>query len=186
MRYTTVIDISEMPELYRNPNIVRVYIHLCLKAGYHDDDRDRIQISIRSLSMDLHLSIATVRHALSQLIKAKLLVKEGTVCTVSKYVYDRPITKRAKTVAMEQARQAEERQQAERRQAEERYNQQRAEDRALRQQGKDSYMLYYEMQMAKAEAGDLSAQQFCRDNLKHYNDHKISIERQANGKSKSN
>ena len=64
MRYTTIIDISEIPRLYNNNNAVRLYLHFALKCGYHDHDRDMITVSIRQLSRTLHMTIAATRHAL--------------------------------------------------------------------------------------------------------------------------
>lgn len=86
MRYTTIIDLSEFPELYRNRNIRDVYVHLVLKSGYHDDDRDQVHTSQRRLSAELGISLNAVRHALRQLIKAELLYQVDGKFFVKKWV----------------------------------------------------------------------------------------------------
>lgn len=50
MRYTTIVDISEYASLYRNHNARLVYLHLALRSGYHDNDRDLIDVSVRRLA----------------------------------------------------------------------------------------------------------------------------------------
>lgn len=76
MRYTTVIDITETPELYRNINVRLLYLHLCLKSGWHDNDRDRLTMSIRTMATDCGLSVSATRHAIRKLVEAKLLKRE--------------------------------------------------------------------------------------------------------------
>lgn len=73
MRYTTTIDISEIRELYANKNIVLLYFHLCLKAGYHSDDRDIVSISVRKLASECGITYAAARHGIAMLAKHKLL-----------------------------------------------------------------------------------------------------------------
>lgn len=97
MRYTTVIDISEMPEVYRNATARLVYLHLALKAGYHDNDRDRASVSIRRLAMDVDVTVSAARHAIRQLERAGLLKREGAAFVVKKWVEEQTITTRART-----------------------------------------------------------------------------------------
>lgn len=97
MRYTTVIDISEMPEVYRNATARLVYLHLALKAGYHDNDRDRAAVSIRRLAMDVDVTVSAARHAIRQLERAGLLKREGGALVVKKWVEEQTITTRART-----------------------------------------------------------------------------------------
>lgn len=97
MRYTTVIDISEIPEVYRNATARLVYLHLALKAGYHDNDRDLAAVSIRRLAMDVDVSVSAARHAIRQLEKAGLLKRDGSFLVVKKWVEEQTITTRAKT-----------------------------------------------------------------------------------------
>lgn len=97
MRYTTVIDISEMPEIYRNTTARLIYVHMSLKAGYHDADRDLVKLSIRRLSADVGVTVSATRHALHQLEKVGLLTREGELWRVKKWVEEQQITTRAKT-----------------------------------------------------------------------------------------
>lgn len=97
MRYTTVIDISEMPDIYRNTTARLIYIHMSLKAGYHDSDRDLVNVSIRRLSADVGVTVSATRHALRQLERAGLLTRDGDLWRVKKWVEEQQITTRAKT-----------------------------------------------------------------------------------------
>lgn len=97
MRYTTVIDISEIQDIYRNPVARLIYLHMSLKAGYHDADRDLVNISIRRLSVDVGVTVSAVRHALRQLERAGLLTREGNLWRIRKWVEEQQITARAKT-----------------------------------------------------------------------------------------
>lgn len=86
MRYTTIIDITETPGIYRNKNARLVYLHLVLRSGYHDSDRDLIDISIRSLAMAVGLSVSATRHALACLEREKLISRDGTRWKILKWV----------------------------------------------------------------------------------------------------
>lgn len=86
MRYTTVIDISEFPQIYRNLNARLLYIHMALKAGYHDDDRDVCRQSIRNLSADVGITVSAVRNALLQLEKSGLISRGSDCWIVKKWV----------------------------------------------------------------------------------------------------
>lgn len=97
MRYTTVIDISENRQLYANHNAVLVYLHLCLRAGYHDQDRDMVSISIRNLARDTGVTVSACRHAIKLLMGAGLLTRTAGTWTVKKWVEEQQITTRAKT-----------------------------------------------------------------------------------------
>ena len=115
MRYTTIIDISQMGEIYRNPNVRLVYLHLVLKSGYHDDDRDLTDISLRRLSMEAGLTVSATRHAIRILTKSGLLKRQGRTWTVLKWVMTPEITSRQKTgKAARQVAEAEERERQQR------------------------------------------------------------------------
>lgn len=86
MRYTTVIDITEMPGIYRNQNARLVYLHMVLRSGYHDSDRDLIEISIRNLAMAVGLTVSATRHALACLEREKLISRDGTRWKILKWV----------------------------------------------------------------------------------------------------
>lgn len=97
MRYTTVIDISELPEIYRNMTARLIYVHMSLKAGYHDSDRDLVTLSIRRLSAEVGVTVSATRHALHLLERSGLISREGQLWRVKKWVEEQTITTRAKT-----------------------------------------------------------------------------------------
>lgn len=97
MRYTTIIDITEIPEIYRNINARLIYLHMVLKSGYHDTDRDRTTLSIRSLASDTGITISATRHALSILQKAQLLSRTGDTWIVKKWLIQDTISARPKS-----------------------------------------------------------------------------------------
>lgn len=79
MRYTTIIDVTEIPDIWRNPNAVRLYFYMAMRCGYHDDDRDQLRISIRNLAYASGLTLSACRHAL------KVLQKFGLVSPMEDY-----------------------------------------------------------------------------------------------------
>lgn len=97
MRYTTVIDITEISDVYKNATARLIYLHMSLKAGYHDVDRDLVKFSIRRLSADVGVTVSATRHALHQLERVGLLTREGDLWRVRKWVEEQQITTRAKT-----------------------------------------------------------------------------------------
>lgn len=106
MRYTTIIDLREYPDLYRNLNVRLVYVHLVLGAGYHDEDRDQVTTSIRRLAYDCKITLSAARNALVQLQKAGLLRAEDGKYIVTKWTPQKPITARAKTQDEQERREA--------------------------------------------------------------------------------
>ena len=86
MRYTTLIDITEQPALYRNKNARLLYLHMVLKAGYHDNDRDILDKSFRILASEVGLTLSATRHAVAQLEAAGLLKKEQGSWRVKKWI----------------------------------------------------------------------------------------------------
>lgn len=95
MRYTTIIDISELHSLYKNKNAVLLYLHLCLVSGYHKDDRDIARRSIRTLCSELGFSLSACRHSLAVLRKAGLLqVLDDGAILVKKFIEPDDIPKR--------------------------------------------------------------------------------------------
>lgn len=100
MRYTTVIDITDFPQIYRNIHARLVYIHMALKAGYHDDDRDVCRLSIRSLAADVGITVSAARNALLQLEKSGLISRGSDWWIVKKWVaMDAPSPRTQSTVA---------------------------------------------------------------------------------------
>ena len=103
MRYTTVIDISEFTQIYRNLNARLVYIHIALKAGYHDEDRDVCRLSIRSLAADVGITVSATRNALLQLEKAGLISKSSGFWIVKKWVATETPSPRTQATASKKA-----------------------------------------------------------------------------------
>lgn len=157
MRYTTIIDITELTAIYRNVNARLIYLHLALKAGYHDNDRDLVDISIRRLAADTGLSVAATRHALRQLETAGLVARQGGVMIVRKWLKEQPISPRARTAKQQRAATIE----AQRRQEKEAYERQMAAEAQSREnlaaQGKNAFIVYYEDLLKRAEQGDAEA-----------------------------
>lgn len=96
MRYTTVIDITEIPMVYRSPNVRLLYLHMALRCGYHSDDRDLCSLSIRRMAFDCRLTVSAVRHALLQLEKYGLLKRVEDGYLVKKYVEPEKVPSRPK------------------------------------------------------------------------------------------
>lgn len=110
MRYTTIIDIRESPELYRSQSIRLIYLHLVLRSGYHDNDRDLCKISIRTLAADVGITVSATRHALHVLEKMKMVKHQGSMYRVRKWVALEKPSKRKQPRTDEETREREERQ----------------------------------------------------------------------------
>lgn len=153
MRYTTIIDITQT-DIYKNVNARLLYLHLCLRAGYHDDDRDLITISIRNLASQVGLTLSAARFAVFQLERAGLLTHNGSVWRVRKWVDEKTITSRKKD-AHEAQKQAKEKaaEEARRIQAE-KNDEESARRDAIRNSDKTPFEQYYESQVLLAAAGD--------------------------------
>lgn len=176
MRYTPIIDITEYKTLYQNINVRLVYLHLVLKSGYHDYNRDMISISLRQLSAEVGISLGAVRHALEILTKAKMIYKKDNVYHVRKWIVEQKITSRASNIRQQQAIQNQkDRASADKARNEEYQRRQNRVDE-LRKQGKTEYMVYYESMMKKAEMGDLDALKIVERNKSIYEEHKARIE----------
>lgn len=155
MRYTTLIDISELPSVYRNVNARLLYLHMALRAGYHDDDRDVLETSIRILSAQTGLTISAVRHALHVLEGARLIKKEGSAWIVKKWLPMQTTSPRPKATQKQlDAAQDEAKIRARQERKEELERLRREEVKAS---GKTEFMLYYEGLQEKAQAGDPEA-----------------------------
>lgn len=157
MRYTTIIDLSHFGIAYRNLNVRLVYLHLCLIAGYHDDDRDIVDISIRQLASAVGISVSATRHALKILQGIALISIDHSTIRVMKWIPERSISPRPKaeraaalSVRSEDKRRQEEQERIER---DRREQMQRIEQ----QTGKTQFMLYYESLERKAADGDQQA-----------------------------
>lgn len=171
MRYTTIIDISEFPAIYRNHATRLVYLHLVLKSGYHDYDRDLTTLSIRRIALETGLSVAAIRNAIEQLTKYHLISRKGQITRVRKFIVEQPFSKRAKTKNQaEQQLRAAKRAEQEKAQADERQATQYMVDR-YHQEGKTPFMVYYEQQQEAARAGDQEAATFCAQQERIYKMH---------------
>lgn len=100
MRYTTVIDVTEIDDVWQNPNITRLYFFMALKCGYHDDDRDILRISLRNLAAQASLTLSATRHALKVLENAKLVAHEKEAWKITKFVLDKKPTSRTQKTTM--------------------------------------------------------------------------------------
>lgn len=172
MRYTTIIDISEIPAIYRNMNARIVYLHLVLKSGYHDNDRDLVKMSLRRIAAEMGLSLSAIRHAVAQLERAQLLSRQGDIWFVKKWIIEQKISTRARTARQQKQIEieAEKRREAEKREQEAAIEKQRREQIAA--QGKTSFMIYYESLEKKAAAGDMEAAESVKKYKSMYMKHK--------------
>lgn len=73
MRYTEVLDIREIPEVYSNHKTRLLYIHLCLACGFGDKNRGRLITTYTRLAADVGMSKSAVRWSLSRLSKYMLV-----------------------------------------------------------------------------------------------------------------
>lgn len=151
MRYTTIIDIYNTP-VWRSSSARLVYFYMCLKCGYHDDDRDIIHISLRELSVRLGLTLSAVRCALPLLISQGLITSSGvSAYKVTKWAEPKEITRRKTKREKEIARIDEVRQQ------EKAMEKAKREEEIKQAAGKSSYQLRIERLQAAAAKGDPAA-----------------------------
>lgn len=179
MRYTTIIDIREYPGLYKNAATRLVYLHLVLASGYHDHDRDLVNTSLRRIARDAGVTIGAARHALEILTKYQLLKKEGPLYKVRKFLVEAPITPRAKSQKALKAAEIRAQEAVERDLRQQERARQDAERKALRNQGKTSFMLWYEEEMLKAAQGDPAAIDNVRTNEATYKMHAAEVAKEA-------
>lgn len=182
MRYTTIIDITTMPAVYKNHNCRMVYLHMCLKSGYRDTDRDLIQVSIRNLAYEVGISVSATRHALDLLQRAQLIKRQGPLWAVRKFIFEETITPRAKTKKQQQERQQTATREEENRQREAKNEENARYREELRKQGKTSFMVWYEDKMKQAAAGDVDAQNTVARHKAAYEEQKAALEQSTNNK----
>lgn len=96
MRYTTIIDLRDWPNIYKNQNTRLIYLHLVLASGYQDYNRDLAAISLRRLAEDCGITFAATRHALGLLEQAKLIKRTEKGIFVAKWLKEKAITPRQK------------------------------------------------------------------------------------------
>lgn len=182
MRYTTIIDISEIPEVYRNQNARLIYLHLTLKSGYRDNDRDMIKISIRILAMQSRLSVSATRHALAVLVKYNLITRAGDRWLVKKWIIEDTITPRAKTRRQQKAQDVAQAQRDKQAELDKRLEQEQRERSELEKAGKTSFMVYYEGLIEKAKNGDTDAQEKIEKYRTDYENQKKMMSEKLNKK----
>lgn len=163
MRYTTIIDIRDFPEVYSNKNAVLLYLHLCLRAGYHAEDRDIVDISVRRLAVEVGITYSAARHALSVLRKHKLVfVHSSLVLNVCKFVIPTEIPSRSSAKKTIEQERFEEQMRLDREEQKKRQDERKKRDDA--QLGPLSLLTYLDEkakggdQKAKKEAADLRLQ----------------------------
>lgn len=107
MRYTTIIDISQAPAIYKSENLRLVYLHLCLTCGYHDDDKGLLRQSLRQMASEVGCTMSALRHALRQLEKCQLVRRYRGKLYVRNWCEERPITTPARRARKAKAEQSE-------------------------------------------------------------------------------
>ena len=157
MRYTTIVDISEFPTIYRNTNARLVYLHLVLKSGYHDNDRDLVALSLRRIAAEVGLTLSATRHAISQLEKAQLLNRQGPVWFVKKFVFEKSITPRAKSEKKLKEAEIRERERVIKEEQELREKEEIRKVKEMKKAGRNPLFEMVKELMRKAENGDLEA-----------------------------
>lgn len=93
MRYTTIIDIAQCPEIYRNINARLTYLHMVLTCGYHDNDKGLVRKSVRQLSAETGITKSATENALRLLKKFDLVRKARGKLYVRTWAPEQPITK---------------------------------------------------------------------------------------------
>lgn len=176
MRYTTVIDITEINAVYRNIHARLLYFHMALKAGYHDEDRDILDVSLRRLAEDVGLSVSAVRHALHLLERAKLVTRQGPIWVIKKWLPEQPITSRSQQERQEQARKTAENAAQERQKNAQKAAQEEAERDQYKATNKTHFMEYYEEMERRAAQGDAYAADVVKRHRLVYESHKKQIE----------
>lgn len=159
MRYTTIVDISEFPTIYRNTNARLVYLHLVLKSGYHDNDRDLVALSLRRIAAEVGLTLSATRHAISQLEKAQLLNRQGPVWFVKKFVLEKSITPRAKSEKKLKETEIRERERAIKEEQEIREKEENRKVKEMKKKGQYPIIDFVKDLMLRAQNGDAEAAQ---------------------------
>lgn len=162
MRYTTLIDISEYRQLYANQNVRLVYLHLVLRSGYHDHDRDLVKISIRSLSADVGISVSATRNALNMLLKWQMIKRVNDMWAVRKWCYEQPISTRAKT-QREAKKEAQQRAAVEERERQSQMAELDRKQRKAEQADRDKYQDFVKEMVRKSKMGDPAAMAWVKE-----------------------
>lgn len=177
MRYTTIIDISTIPDIYKNINTKMIYLHLVLKSGYHSYDRDKIKISIRRLAEELNLTVSAVRHSLKLLLKYDLIQYDDTskTLTVKKWLYNETIIPKRRNIS-ENTKQIESRINEEKLRDEQNRMEEKKRIIELYKNGLTPFMIYYHSLQDKAKNGDAQANNLLKRHKEHYESDKKWVE----------
>lgn len=177
-----MIDLSEFRLAYRNLNVRLVYLHLCLISGYHDDDRDLVDISLRNLASEVGITLSATRHALRILSDLRLISVEGSLLRVTKWIPEKTIGKRQ---AKKESVQDEGRRQEKSRQEEidRRYQSEKARIKSIEEEtGKTQFMIFYENLQKRAQEGDQDAIQSLKRHRSMYEQQKAYMENKMKNK----
>lgn len=85
MRYTTIIDIRDIPPVWTSSSARQLYVYMCLACGFEDYNRDILTKSIRGLAYDAGLTVSATRHALGILTRSRLVKKTVAGYKVTKW-----------------------------------------------------------------------------------------------------
>lgn len=175
MRYTTVIDLTELPAVYKSTAARLLYLHMALRAGWHDNDRDLLDMSIRQLAAATGLTLSATRCALALLARYHLIARQGRLWYVRKWLQEQPVTSRPKTARQQKQLEAAAERQAEQAARERQEELERIKRQQLEASGKTPFMAYYEDLQAKAAAGDPDAAKLVERHRATYEAHKANL-----------
>ena len=182
MRYTTIIDMTATPELYKCVNARLVYLHLCLISGYHDYDRDIAHIGLRTLAEHVGITFSAVRHAVKLLERYHYIERNTLGWKVTKWLPSDQPTPRPKSTPKKVATNIAQEREAANIERQRQADLQRQERERLQSQGKSSYMQFYEQRLALANAGDLEAAAWCEANRKIYESQQLLMSNNSSNK----
>lgn len=158
-----MIDISEIPTVYRNPNARLLYIHLALKADYRGENLDKARLSLCQLASGAGLTISAVRHGLKVLQHAGLVKRDGDAWAVTKWLQPEPARKRPKTAQEQQQLSAAEERQKREDEQERRHQLEKKRRADLLAIGHTELTYLYEQKLTAAADGDEDARRFCKN-----------------------
>ena len=182
MRYTTIIDMTSTPELYKCVNARLVYLHLCLISGYHDYDRDIAHIGLRTLAAQVGITFSAVRHAIMLLERYHYIERSPLGWKVTKWLPSEQPTPRPKKAPKKESVSISAEREQSNLERERVADLQRQERERLHSQGKTSYMLFYESRLEQANNGDLEAAAWCEHNRKIYESQQALMQKEQSNK----
>lgn len=144
-----------MPAVFRCRNAVWLYYFMSMKAGYHDDDRDILDMSLTQLANASGLTVSAVRHAIRVLVNAHLVKRDGQhAWTIRKWIQESTITPRRQNKRQERLVQKQLDEAAQQAQREAALEAERRKNEALWARGKSPFIVYCESLKEKAANGD--------------------------------